>query len=132
MPAFNLNQSLYAVSEGDSVNIVNNEQLGTGVYSQPVAIADKSPGVQRAITLVFSYGGAPLSQPSSVEYDLYVGFSNTLPPTQWTKVGSTTNVAGDQVTLNRNAAGGNGFRFICVLEKVSPGANNLATVSVNQ
>jgi hypothetical protein len=91
-----------------------------------VAIADKDGSMPRPVTVTFGY----VSVPSSVQYDIYVGWDDTAPLTSYTKVGSTTNVNGDQVTMQRSVAGGANFRFICAREVVSPGVN--ATVKVRQ
>jgi len=115
-----------SVYEGDQSVIVNAEQLGTNVFSQRVAIADKDGSQPRPVTVTFTYASAP----SSVQYDIYVAWDDTAPLTSYTKVGSTTNVNGDQVTLQRTAPGAANFRFVCVREVVSPGVN--ATVKVQQ
>jgi hypothetical protein len=115
-----------SVHEGDQSVIVNAEQLSTNVFSQRVAIADKDGSQPRPVTATFTYASAP----SSVQYDIYVGWDDTAPLISYTKVGSTTNVNGDEVTLQRTAAGGANFRFLCVREVVSPGVN--ATVKVQQ
>jgi hypothetical protein len=115
----------YAVAAGDQVAIVNAEQLGAGNFSQRVAIADKAVGIDRPILLTFTYAAVP----AAVEYDIFVAWDDNLPGS-YTNIGKTTNVAGDQVTINRAAAGGNAFRFVCVKEVVSPGVN--ATVKVQQ
>ena len=115
-----------SVYEGDQSIIVNAEQLGTNAFSQRAAIADKDGSLPRPVTVTFTYASAP----SSVQYDIYVAWDDTAPLTSYTKVGSTTNVNGDQVTLQRTAAGGANFRFVCVREVVSPGVN--ATVKVQQ
>jgi uncharacterized protein YcfL len=115
-----------SVYEGDQSIIVNAEQLGANVFSQRVAIADKDGSQPRPVTVTFTYASAP----SSVQYDIYVGWDDTAPLTSYTKVGSTTNVNGDQVTLQRTAAGGANFRFLCVREVASPGVN--ATAKVQQ
>ncbi len=126
MPAYSNVYPPSGVYEGDQSLIVNAEQLGTSVFSQRVAIADKDGSLPRPVTVTFTYASAP----SSVEYDIYVAWDDTAPLTSYTKVGSTTNVNGDQVTLQRTAAGGANFRFLCVREVVSPGVN--ATVKVQQ
>ncbi len=115
-----------SVYEGDQSIIVSAEQLGTNAFSQRAAIADKDGSLPRPVTVTFTYASAP----SSVQYDIYVAWDDTAPLTSYTKVGSTTNVNGDQVTLQRTAAGGANFRFVCVREVVSPGVN--ATVKVQQ
>ena len=94
--------------------------------AQRVAIADKGMGVQRAILLTFTYATVP----ASLEYDIFVAWDDTSPTTSYTNIGKTTNVNGDQVTINRAAAGGNDFRFVLVKEVISPGVN--ATVKVQQ
>ena len=117
-----------AIYEGDQSipPIVNAEQLGAGNFSQRVNIADKDGSLPRPVTVTFSYASAP----ASVQYDIYVAWDDGTPPATWTKVGSTTNVNGDQVTIQRSGTGGNNFRFLCVKEVVSPGVN--ATVKVQQ
>jgi hypothetical protein len=126
MPPYNNAVPPSSVHEGDSSVIVSGEQLGTNVFSLEVAIADKDGSLPRPVTVTFSYA----STPTSVQYDIYVAWDDTAPLTSYTKVGSTTNVNGDQVTLQRNAAGGANFRFLCVREVISPGVN--ATVKVRQ
>ena len=126
MPPYNNAVPPSSVYEGDQTTIVNAEQLGTNAFSLQVAIADKDGSMPRPVTVTFSYA----STPASVEYDIYVGWDDTAPLTSYTKVGSTTNVSGDQVTMQRNVAGGANFRFLCVREVVSPGVN--ATVKVRQ
>ena len=126
MPPYNNTVPPSSVYEGDWSTIVNAEQLGTNVFSLQVAIADKDGSQPRPVTVTFTYA----SVPSSVEYDIYVAWDDTAPLTSYTKVGSTSNVNGDQVTLQRTAAGGANFRFLCVREVVSPGVN--ATVKVRQ
>jgi hypothetical protein len=126
MPAYTNTVPPSSVYEGDQSTVVNAEQLGTNVFSSRVAIADKDGSMPRPVTVTFSYATVP----SSVEYDIYVGWDDIAPLTSYTKVGSTTNVNGDQVTMQRNVAGGANFRFLCVREVVSPGVN--ATVKVRQ
>lgn len=129
-PAYSNTYPPYSIAPGEETagvsNLVNAEQLGAGVYSQRVAIVDAYGLPPRPVVLTFTYA----SVPGSVEYDIYVAMDDTSPAASYTKVGSTTNVNGDQVTLQRNAAGGNQFRFICVLEVTSPGVN--ATVKAQQ
>lgn len=126
MPKYNNTYPPSSVGFGDNVTIVSAEQLGAGIYSQRAAIADRSGSQFKPICVSFSYATVP----SSVQYDIYIAMFDTGPTISYTKVGSTTNVNGDQVTLNRAAAGGNDFRFLCVLEVISPGVN--ATVVVSQ
>jgi hypothetical protein len=126
MPVYNNTYPPTSVAFGEQATIVNAEQLGAGNFSQRVAIADKGTGVQRAVLLTFTYA----TQPAAVEYDIFVAWDDTAPTTSYTNVGKTTNVKGDQVTINRAAAGGNDFRFVLVQEVVSPGVN--ATVRVQQ
>jgi hypothetical protein len=127
-PGFTTAAPPQAIYEGEqsSPPIVNAEQLGAGNFSQRINIADKDGSMPRPVTVTFLYA----SVPASVQYDIYVAWDDGLPPTTWTKVGTTTNVNGDQVTIQRAAAGGPNFRFICVREVVSPGVN--ATVKVQQ
>ena len=126
MPAYDNTYPPTSVAFGEQATIVNAEQLGLGKFSQRVAIADKGMGVQRAILLTFTYATVP----ASVEYDIFVAWDDTSPTTSYTNIGKTTNVNGDQVTINRAAAGGNDFRFVLVKEVISPGVN--ATVKVQQ
>ena len=126
MPPYSNAVPPLSVYEGDQSVVVNAEQLGTNVFSQRVAVGDKDGSQPRPVTVTFTYASAP----SSVQYDIYVAWDDTAPLTSYTKVGSTTNVNGDQVTLQRTAAGGANFRFLCVREVVSPGVN--ATVKVQQ
>jgi|SRR6266550_4788063 len=116
-----------SVGPGEQATIVNAEQLGLGSpFSSRVAIADVHGMQARPVLVTFTYASAP----ASVQYDIFAAWDDTAPLTSYTKIGSTTNVNGDQVTLNRAAAGGNHFRFLCVREVVSPGVN--ATVKVQQ
>jgi hypothetical protein len=126
MPAYSNTYPPSSIYEGDQQIIVNAEQLGTNVFSQRVAIADKDGSLPRPVTVTFTYASAP----SSVQYDIYVAWDDTAPLTSYSKVGSSTSVTGDQVTLQRTAAGGANFRFLCVREVISPGVN--ATVKVQQ
>ena len=131
MPAFDINAGVKSICQGTGLKLLSAEQLGAGVYSIAAAIQDKDGSSPRPITVTFSYA----STPGSVEYDIYGAWDYTnpaltVPPSTWTKLGSTTNVNGDQVTLIRDAAGGLNFRFICVYEKTSPGVN--ATVEARQ
>lgn len=117
-----------AIYEGDQTNppIVNAEQLGVGNFSQRVNIADKDGSLPRPVLVTFTYA----TPPALVQYDIYVAWDDGNPPTTWTKVGSTTNVNGDQVTIQRAVASGPQFRFLCVKEVISPGVN--ATVKAQQ
>ena len=126
MPSYSNTYPPTSIYEGDQAVIVNVEQLGTNVFSQRVAIADKDGSQPRPVTVTFTYAGTP----ASVQYDIYVGWDDTAPLTSYTKVGSSTNVNGDQVTLQRTAAAGPNFRFLCVREVISPGVN--ATAKVQQ
>ena len=130
MPLFNVSVPPYFIAEGETTSslerLVANEQLGAGNFSSAVAIADKSSGALRPVVITFNYAGVP----GAVQYDIYVAWDYLTPPGTWTKVGTTNNVNGDQVTLQRAAAGGNHFRFVCVREVISPGVN--AIVKVNQ
>ena len=105
------------------VTIVNNEQLGAGNNSQRAAMAAgrRSP---EPVTVTFAYASAP----ASVQYDIYVAWDDSLGFAGYTKVGSTTNVNGDQVTIQRSAAGGPNFRLLLVKEVISPGVNALVQV----
>lgn len=130
MPLYSNAAPPYSVGFGDQQTIVNAEQLttlgGASAFSQRVAIVDHMGGLVRPVLVTFTYATVP----ASVQYDIYAGWDDTAPLTSYTKIGSTTNVNGDQVTLNRAAAGGNHFRFLCVREVISPGVN--ATVKVQQ
>ena len=126
MPLYSNTYPPTSVAFGEQATIVNAEQLGAGNFSQRVAIADKGMGVARPVLLTFTYA----TKPASVQYDIYAGWDDTSPTVSYTKIGTTNNVLGDQVTINRAAAGGNDFRFILVQEVISPGVN--ATVKVQQ
>jgi hypothetical protein len=131
MPIYNNTNPPYSVAPGEETtgvsNPVNAEQLGAGSpFSQRVAIADVHGFPPRPVTVTFTYASAP----ASVQYDIYGAWDDTSPLTSYTKISSTTSVTGDQVTLQRAAAGGPNFRFLCVREVISPGVN--ATVKVQQ
>lgn len=130
MPVYSNTFPPYSVAPGEQTsgasNPVNNEQLGAGNFSQRVAIADAYGLPPRPVTITFTYASAP----GAVQYDVYAGWDDTAPLTSYTKIGTTNNAAGDQVTIQRGAAGGNQFRFLCVREVTSPGVN--ATVKVQQ
>jgi hypothetical protein len=126
MPVYSNAYPPYSVAFGEQQTIVNAEQLGAGNFSSRVAIADKGMGVARPVLLTFTYATVP----ASVQYDIYAAWDDTGPTISYTKIGTTNNPAGDQVTINRAAAGGNDFRFICVKEVISPGVN--ATIKVQQ
>jgi len=108
---------------GDSVQLVSpgdGNGIGADNFSQPVNVTDYMRDTARPIVLNFFYESAP----GSVSYEIYVAQFNTDPtanPSQWTKVATTTNTAGDQVTLQRAGAGAQQFRFVCVKEVTSPG-----------
>lgn len=131
MPLYSNTNPPYSVAPGEQTsgvsNLVNNEQLGAGSpFSQRVAIADVHGFPPRPVTVTFTYASAP----ASVEYDIFGAWDDTAPLISYTKIGSTTNVSGDQVTIQRAAAGGPNFRFLCVREVISPGVN--AVVKVQQ
>jgi hypothetical protein len=131
MPVYSNTFPPYSVAPGEQTsgvsNPVNNEQLGAGSpFSQRVAIADAYGLQPRPVTITFTYA----STPGSVQYDIFGAWDDTAPLVSYTKIGTTNNVAGDQVTIQRAAAGGPNFRFICVREVISPGVN--ATVKVQQ
>lgn len=131
MPVYNNTFPPYSVAPGEQTsgasNPVNAEQLGAGSpFSQRVAIADAYGLPPRPVTITFTYASAP----ASVQYDIFAAWDDTAPLTSYTKIGSTTNVLGDQVTIQRAAAGGNQFRFLCVREVISPGVN--CTVKIMQ
>lgn len=125
MPTYNNNFPPLTVYRGVDVTIVNAEQLGAGNVSQRAAIGDGEARGPQPVTLTFTYA----STPASVQYDIYAAWDDNF-PASYTKVGSTTNTAGDQVTLQRAVAGGVNFRFILVKEVISPGVN--ATILVRQ
>ena len=129
MPAYENTQPPYSVARGDVQAIVNAQQLGSGNFSERVAIAQQDGNPPGPLSLSFSYA----STPSSVEYDVYVSVDDTIAPgtagSKYIKIGSTTNVNGDLVAIN-TLAGGYRFRFLCVKEVTSPGVN--ATVKVQQ
>ena len=122
MPLYNNSYPPSAATRGIDVTIVNAEQLGTNNFSQRAAIAEPTGRSPEAVTLTFSYA----SVPGAVEYDIYVGWDDTLGTAGYAKVGSTTNTAGDQVTIQRGS--GQNFRLVMVKEVTSPGVN--ATVQV--
>lgn len=123
MPLYNNSTPPYSVAQGEKQNIVAAETLGVGNRSQRVAIADKGSGSLRPVTLAFAYAGTP----ASVQYDIYAAWDDT--PLAYGKVGTTNNVNGDQVTIQRAAAGGPNFKFILVQEVLTPSVN--ATIGVN-
>jgi hypothetical protein len=124
MPLYNNSFPPYAVSRGIDVTIVNNEQLGAGKNSQRAAIAEPSTRSPEAVTVTFDYA----SLPAAVQYDIYTAWDDTLGFAGYTKVGTTNNVNGDRVTIQRGAAGGVNFRLIAVQEVISPGVNALVQV----
>lgn len=126
MPVYNNTNPPNSVAPGEQQAIVSAEQLGAGNFSQRVAIQDAYGLPPRPIVVSFTYA----STPASVQYDIYIAQDDTAPLVTYTKVGSTTNVSGDQVTIQRAAAGGPEFRFLCVKEVISPAVN--ATVKVQQ
>ena len=115
-----------SIAPGDAVVLVNAEQLGAGNFSQQANIQDVYGLPPRPVVLTFKYASAP----GSVQYDIYVSMGDDSSTATYTKVGSTTNVNGDQVTLQRTAASGNMFNFVMVKEVISPGVN--ATVTARQ
>lgn len=123
MPLYNNSTPPFAVAQGEKQNIVNAESLGAGNRSQRVAIADKGTGFLRPVTVTFDYVGVP----AAVQYDIYAAWTDA--PGSYGKVGTTNNVNGDQVTIQRGAAGGPNFKFILVQEVIAPNVN--ATVGVN-
>jgi hypothetical protein len=113
--------------------ILSVETLGAGIFSQRVAILDRAHSL-RPVLVSFFYsdsGGVNVVVPGAVQYDIY-GAMEDLLPGHYTKIGSTTNTAGDQVTIQRSAAGGPQFRFILVKEVITPTNAALATVKVFQ
>ena len=127
MPAYPANPTAVppsAVAFGDDALLVNAETLGAGNRSQRVAIADKAGTGPRPVTVTFAYAGVP----ASTQYDIYAAFDDT--PLAYGKVGTTNNVNGDQVTIQRAAAGGPNFRFLLVQEVITP--NVAATVKARQ
>ena len=126
MPLYNNTYPPYSIGQGEGSPLVKAEQLGAGNFSSRVAISSRGGSQARPIVVYFIYA----TQPASVQYDIYVAVVDDTGIAGYTKVGSTTNVSGDQVTLNMAAAGGNSFRFLCVKEVISPGVN--ATVTAHQ
>lgn len=128
MPVYSNSFPPYSISPGDlPATLVSAEQLTTNKFSSRVAIQDPPGFPLRPVVVTFTYASAP----SSVQYDIYVAMDDSAGvPGNYTKVGSTTNTAGDQVTFDRGAAGANQFKFICVKEVISPGVN--ATVNIYQ
>jgi hypothetical protein len=124
MPAYSNANPPFSVERGSQQAIVNAEVLGAGNFSSRVAIADKDTDSLVPVTVTFTYA----STPAAVQYDIYVAWDDAL--ATYTKVGTTNNVNGDQVTIQRVGAGGINFRFLCVKEVVSPGVN--ATVQVRK
>jgi hypothetical protein len=123
MPLYNNTYPPNSIAPGEEATLVNNEQLGAGNFSQRVAIADAYGMMPRPIVLAFSYASAP----AAVEYDIFVALDDN-GVLSYSNVGKTTNPLGDQVTIERAAAGGPQFSFICVKEVISPGVNATATV----
>jgi hypothetical protein len=124
MPVYNNAFPPSSIAEGEQAIIVNNETLGVGVASARVAIQDKDGSQCRPVLVTITFA----SPPASTSYDIQVSWDDL--PGSYTKVGNSTNVAGDQITFNRAAAGGNAFRFIRAVEQITPGVN--ATIKVQQ
>jgi hypothetical protein len=124
MPLYNTQVPPSCVNPGDDTVIVNNEQLGANNFSQqvncPGAGGDAPYGFTSNVALVFTYASAP----AAVEYDIYVAMHDVA--AEYVKVGQTTNVNGDLVTIA--AITSQKFRFVRVKEVTSPGVN--ATVKV--
>lgn len=125
MPLYETAQPPSACWPGGDVTIVKAEQLGAGQASERCAIPQDDSKQPRPVTVTFTYAGVP----AAVQYDIYAAFDDIWPGS-YTKVGTTNSVNGDQVTLQRLAAGGVNFRFLLVKEVTSPGVN--ATVQVRQ
>jgi len=125
MPVYNNAFPPYSVAPGEEGVLLNNETIGAGNFSQRVAIADPYGLPPRPVVVSFSYA----TPPAAVQYDIYVAQDDGSPLLNYTKIGSSTNPLGDQVTLQRGAAGGNQFIFICVREVITPGT--LATVEIS-
>src|ERR1700693_3220701 len=121
MPAYSNTFPPYSISHGDQQQIVSNEQLGATNFSQRVAIADKDVDNPAPVTLTFAYASAP----AAVEYDIYVAWDDVL--TSYRNIGKSTNVNGEDVTIQRVGPAQINFRFICVKEVVSPGVNATVT-----
>lgn len=132
MPLRGSAQQRFSLAPQGDAPLLTSEQLNsnasssaTNNFSEPVAIADSPARDPTPIVITFSYA----SVPSSVQYDIFVAMIDGPPLTNYTKIGSTTNVNGDQVTIQRSAAGGNHFRFVCVREVIAPGVNATVTAS---
>jgi hypothetical protein len=115
-----------SVGRGMDVVIVNNEQLGVGNNSQRAAITPIPGAPPCPVTVTFAYATVP----ASVQYDIYVAWDDSLGFAGYTKIGTTNNVNGDQVTIQRAVAGGLNFRLLLVKEVIPPGV--AATVIVRQ
>lgn len=134
MPAYSNTFPPYSVAPGEQTSSGSNlvdpadgtATLGAGNFSQRVAIQDVFGAQPRPVTITFTYASAP----ASVQYDIYAAWDDTAPLVSYTKVGTTNNVNGDQVTIQRTDAGGPNFRFLCVKEVTSPGVKT--TVKVQQ
>ena len=113
-----------SIAPGDQATIVNNETLGAGKASQRVAIQDRDGGALRPVLVTITFP----TPPASTSYDVQVAWNDN--DAEYTKVANSTIVAGDQITLNREAAGGNHFRFVRVVEQTTPSTN--ATIRVQQ
>ena len=128
MPIYSNATPPYSVGEGWGQEIISisdgSGTLGLGNFSQRVAIQSVGGSQQRPVAVTFVY----TTPPASVQYDIYVAVKDSSGTALYTKVGSTTNVNGDQVTLNMAAAAGNFFRFLCVKEVISPGVTTVVAV----
>lgn len=128
MPAYGKGQAIWSVAPGTDQQIVSAETLGANVFSERVCLQDRWSG-PRPCVLTFTYS----IKPSAVKYDIYGAMIDNPPSTtSWIKIGSTTNVNGDQVTIPRDVAAGNQFRFVCVQEVTTPDNSGLSTVTVSQ
>lgn len=125
MPAYSSTNTCYSVGPGHRRTIVNAETLGAGNYSERVAIADKE-GTIRPITVTFSYSAVPVT----VSYEIYVAWDDI--SASYTLIGSSTNTAGEQVTIQREGPGQINFRFLRVKEVTTPDNSAVATVAVRQ
>lgn len=124
MPLYSNTSPPLAVTRGIDVTIVNNEQLGAGKNSQRAAVAQPGARDEGPVTVTFDYATVP----ASVQYDIYTAWDDSLGFAGYSKVGTTNNVNGDRVTIQRAAAGGPNFRLIAVQEVISPGVNALVQV----
>ena len=76
MPVYEDKQPPYAVFRGDVQKIVNAEQLGSGNFSERIAVAQQDGNPPGPLAVSFSYASAP----SAVEYDIYIAADDTVAP----------------------------------------------------